>query len=138
MSRARSPLWVVLPVSSQRLDVPPLSLPATRIRVAQPRCPARHGEVAIVDRCREVEVELGPASDEDLLTRITRIVREAHVRPGVLQRKLDRLYMGNGFKQPGLESLGVVAAYLQDRCRAILLGDIAPGSGLNLRSRLRK
>jgi len=62
---------------------------------------------AIVDRCGEVEVELGPASDEDLLTRITRIVREADVRPGVLQRKLDRLYMGNGFKQPGLESLGL-------------------------------
>src|SRR5215212_757918 len=108
MSRARSPLWVVLPVSSQRLDVPPLSLPATRIRVAQSRFPAqaRRG-FAIVDRCREVEVELGPASDEDLLTRITRIVREAHVRPGLLQRKLDRLYMGNGFKQPGLESLGL-------------------------------
>ena len=101
---------MVLPVSLQRLDVPPLSLPAASIRVAQPRCPAQAPtrSPSSIGAARW-EVEVGPAS-ENLLTRITRIVREGGRASGALQRKLDRLYAGNGFKQPGIESLGLSRA----------------------------
>ncbi len=83
------------------------------------------GEVAVLDRWREVEVELGPAGDEDLLTRITKIFRQADARPAPLQRKLDRLYAGHRSKPAPRTVNRAVAAYLQDQCRAILLGDIA-------------
>ena len=83
------------------------------------------GEVATLDRWREVEVELGPAGDEDLLTRITKIFRKADARPAPLQRKLDRLFAGNGTKTPRRTVNRAVATYLQEQCRAILLGDIA-------------
>ena len=83
------------------------------------------GEVAVLDRWREVEVELGPAGDEDLLTRITKIFRKADARPAPLQRKLDRLYAGQRSRPAPRTVNRAVAAYLQDQCRAILLGDIA-------------
>ena len=54
------------------------------------------GETAKLDRWREVEVELGPAGDEEVLTKITKIFRRADARPAKLQRKLDRLVTLNG------------------------------------------
>ncbi|HEV2929895.1 MAG TPA: CYTH domain-containing protein, partial [Propionibacteriaceae bacterium] len=54
------------------------------------------GEVARLDRWREVEVELGPSGDETLLTKITKVFRKADARPATLQRKLDRLRTLNG------------------------------------------
>ena len=83
------------------------------------------GEVATLDRWREVEVELGPAGSEDLLTRITKVFRKADARPAPLQRKLDRLFARNGAKPAPPTAKGAVAAYLQEQCRAILLGDVA-------------
>jgi CHAD domain-containing protein len=83
------------------------------------------GEVATLERWREVEVELGPAGSEALLTKITKVFRKADARPAPLQRKLDRLYARNGTR-PGPRTVNqAVAAYLQEQCREILLGDIA-------------
>lgn len=82
------------------------------------------GEVATLDRWREVEVELGPAGDEDLLTRITKIFRKADARPAPVQRKLDRLFAGNGTKVRRRTANRAVAGYLQEQAQAILLGDI--------------
>ena len=83
------------------------------------------GDVATLDRWREVEVELGAAGDEDLLTKITKVFRKADARPAPLQRKLDRLFAGRGTKTPRRTVNRAVATYLQDQSRAILLGDIA-------------
>jgi CHAD domain-containing protein len=83
------------------------------------------GDVATLDRWREVEVELGPAGDEDLLAKITKTFRKADAHPAPLQRKLDRLFASNGTKVARLTTNRAVAAYLQGQCRAILLGDIA-------------
>ena len=83
------------------------------------------GDVATLDRWREVEVELGPAGTEELLTTITKVFRKADARPAPVQRKLDRLFSRNGTK-PAPRTVGsAVAAYVQEQCRAILLGDIA-------------
>jgi CHAD domain-containing protein len=83
------------------------------------------GEVATLSRWREVEVELGPGGDEDLLTTITKVFKKADAHPAPLQRKLDRLFSENGAKTQRLTVNRAVAAYLQEQCRAILLGDIA-------------
>ena len=83
------------------------------------------GDVATLDRWREVEVELGPAGDEDLLTKITKTFRKADARPAPLQRKLDRLFASNQTTVGSRTVNRTVAAYLQEQCRAILLGDIA-------------
>ena len=83
------------------------------------------GEVAALERWREIEVELGPAGNEELLTKITKMFRKVDAHPAPLQRKLDRLFAQNGSK-PGPRTVNpAVAAYLQEQCRAILLGDIA-------------
>jgi CHAD domain-containing protein len=83
------------------------------------------GETSKLDRWREVEVELGPAGDEVLLTKITKIFRRAAARPAKLQRKLDRLITLNG-SQPAGDKLGrAVAEYAHEQVVAILLGDIA-------------
>ena len=83
------------------------------------------GDVATPERWREVEVELGPAGSEELLTKITKVFRKADAQPAPLQRKLDRLFARNGSK-PGPRTVpAAVAAYLQEQSRAILLGDIA-------------
>ena len=84
------------------------------------------GEVATLDRWREVEVELGAAGDEDLLTKITKVFRKADAHPAPLQRKLDRLFAGRGAKTPRRTVNRAVAAYLQDQSRAILLGRHRP------------
>ena len=82
-------------------------------------------EVARLDRWREVEVELGPAGDETLLTKITKVFRKADARPAKVQRKLDRLRTLNGSMLNGNKLGQAVAAYAQEQCVAILLGDIA-------------
>jgi CHAD domain-containing protein len=90
------------------------------------------GEVAKIDRWREVEVELGPAGDEEVLTKITKIFRQADARPARLQRKLDRLVTLNGSYPAGDELSRAVAEYAHEQVIAILRGDIAlrdqPGS----------
>jgi len=83
------------------------------------------GEVATLERWREVEVELGPAGSEELLTKITKAFRKADAHPAPMQRKLDRLFARNGSKRGPRTVNAAVAAYLQEQCRAILLGDIA-------------
>ena len=83
------------------------------------------GEVATLQRWREIEVELGPAGDEELLTKITKVFRKADAHPAPLQRKLDRLFANNGTKAGRRTVNQAVAEYLQAQCRAILLGDIA-------------
>ncbi|HLL61838.1 MAG TPA: CYTH and CHAD domain-containing protein [Propionibacteriaceae bacterium] len=83
------------------------------------------GEVATLERWREVEVELGPAGSEAMLAKITKAFRKADARPAPLQRKLDRLFARNA-TLPGPRTVNqAVAAYLQEQCREILLGDIA-------------
>jgi CHAD domain-containing protein len=83
------------------------------------------GEVAKLDRWREVEVELGPAGDEDLLTKITKVFQKADAHPAKLQRKLDRLQMFDGTTTDGNKLGRAVAGYAHEQCAAILLGDIA-------------
>ena len=83
------------------------------------------GEVAKLDRWREVEVELGPAGDEKVLAKITRVFRRTDARPAKVQRKLDRLLPLNG-SAPAADKLSrAVAAYAHEQVIAILQGDIA-------------
>jgi CHAD domain-containing protein len=86
---------------------------------------ATMGEVARLDSWREVEVELGPAGDETLLTKITKVFGRADARPAKVQRKLDRLRTLNGSTSNGNKLGHAVAAYAREQCVAILLGDIA-------------
>ena len=90
------------------------------------------GDSRTLDRWREVEVELGPAGDEDVLTKITKIFRRTDARPAKQQRKLDRLITVNGAEPPSDKLCRAVAAYAREQVVAILLGDIAlrdqPGS----------
>jgi CHAD domain-containing protein len=83
------------------------------------------GEAAKLDRWREVEVELGPAGDEEVLAKITKIFRRADARPAKLQRKLDRLVALNGSAPVGNKLSRAVAAYAHEQVVAILRGDIA-------------
>lgn len=86
---------------------------------------ATMGEAARLDRWREVEVELGPAGNEQVLAKITKIFRQVDARPAKLQRKLDRLITLNG-SGPAEDKLGrAVAGYAHEQVVAILLGDIA-------------
>jgi CHAD domain-containing protein len=82
------------------------------------------GEVATLERWREVEVELGPSGSEELLTRISKAFRKADADPAPVQRKLDRLFSHSRTKPAQRTVNSAVAAYLQEQCRAILLGDI--------------
>jgi CHAD domain-containing protein len=60
-----------------------------------------------------------------MLAKITKAFRKADARPAPLQRKLDRLFARNA-TLPGPRTVNqAVAAYLQEQCREILLGDIA-------------
>ncbi len=83
------------------------------------------GEVATLERWREVQVELGPAGSEDLLVKITKAFRRAEAHPAPVQRKLDRLFAREGSAPRRRTVNSAVGAYLQVQCRAILLGDIA-------------
>ena len=83
------------------------------------------GETATVQQWREVEVELGSAGSEELLTTITKAFREAGAHPAPAQRKLDRLFEPDVTEPLRRAVNTAVAAYLQNQCRAILLGDIA-------------
>lgn len=70
---------------------------------------------------REIEVEQGPAGDEDLLARVGHRLRQAGARPATSRSKLAR-----ALGSPVLAAEDdLVGRYLLDQQRAILAGDIA-------------
>ena len=83
------------------------------------------GNATKLDRWREVEVELGPAGDEEILTKIAKVLGRADAQPAKVQRKLDRL-VDLGESEPTGDKLGLaVAGYVNEQVVAILLGDVA-------------
>ena len=70
---------------------------------------------------REVEVELGPAGDEDDLDAVTALFDEA--RPAAINRKITHVLGTPPATVPeGLP--GVVVTYVRDQCAAVLVGDV--------------
>jgi CHAD domain-containing protein len=70
---------------------------------------------------REVEVELGPAGDEDALDAVTGLFDGA--RPAAIERKITHVLGTAPATVPdGLP--GVVVTYVRDQCAAVLLGDV--------------
>jgi CHAD domain-containing protein len=70
---------------------------------------------------REVEVELGPAGDEDHLDEVTSLLSGA--RPAAVQRKINHVLGEAPVAVPeGLPAM--VVAYVREQCGAILVGDV--------------
>ncbi|MEP6648957.1 MAG: CYTH and CHAD domain-containing protein [Lapillicoccus sp.] len=70
---------------------------------------------------REVEVELGPAGQEDDLERVTSLFTGA--RPAAVERKITHV-LGEPPRTVPEGLPGLVVADLRDQCAAILLGDV--------------
>ena len=71
---------------------------------------------------REIEVELGPAGDEDDLDRVTGLLDGA--RPATITRKITHV-LGEAPKVEPEGRPALVVAYLRTQCAAILVGDVA-------------
>ena len=70
---------------------------------------------------REIEVELGPAGEEDDLDRVAALLTGA--RPASVQRKISHVLGEAPVAVPdGLPAL--VVAYVREQCGAVLLGDV--------------
>ena len=87
---------------------------------------------------REVEVELGPAGDERLLSVIGKRLREAGAKPSASASKLARARGDVAADTPGHKRLaGLVDDYLQAQYQAIFEGDLALRRELNAVHRTR-
>lgn len=72
---------------------------------------------------REVEVELGPAGDEDDLGAVGRLFDAAGARPAAVQRKIEHI-LGES-PHHGLRGIaGLLADYVTEQCRTVLVGDV--------------
>jgi CHAD domain-containing protein len=89
------------------------------------------GKEATLRSWREVEVELGPAGDEQLLTAVGARLVEWGANPSAHASKLKQA-LGDSAAEPAPEEEtvgGVVAVYLATQCREIVLGDLGLRQG---------
>ncbi|MGI8457704.1 MAG: CHAD domain-containing protein [Propionibacteriaceae bacterium] len=78
-----------------------------------------------VERWREVEVEVGPAGNEDSLAVVATALTDAGAQRSVHPSKLTRL-IGRPLPRAEVGPLAdLVAAFVADQCAAIVMGDVA-------------
>lgn len=71
---------------------------------------------------REVEIELGPAGREPDLQAVATVCERAGARPAAQQRKINHV-LGEPADVGVGGHAGLVATYLREQCRALLVGD---------------